>query len=158
MDRKLSTYVTILATLSLTLYWNQYIGYTNCQHISNLCHKKYAKPKLEESPKVASNSISPWNLIKTCVLFMIIRLLSLFRSTQPKLTNIMSSFRSTQLKLTTYCPHLGRLNLKWVDSPAQHTLILMKTTRLKYNLVFMNLTWLLVNGEQAKLLLHYSIS
>ena len=31
---------------------------------------------------------------------------------------------------------------KWVDSPTQQTLILMETTRLKYNLVFINLTWL----------------
>ena len=32
---------------------------------------------------------------------------------------------------------------KWVDSLAQHTLVLMKTTLMKYNLVFINLTWLL---------------
>ena len=32
---------------------------------------------------------------------------------------------------------------KWVNFLAQHTLILMETTRLKYNLVFINLTWLL---------------
>ena len=41
----------------------------------------------------------------------------------------MSSFRSTQPK--------------WIDSLAQHTLILMETTRLKYNVVFIDLTWLL---------------
>ena len=54
----------------------------------------------------------------------------IFMSTQPKLTNIMSSFRSTQPK--------------WVDSLAQHTLIFMETTRrVKYNLVLINLSWLL---------------
>jgi hypothetical protein len=53
----------------------------------------------------------------------------IFRSTQLKLINMLSSFRSTQPKR--------------VDSTTQHTLILMNTTRLKYNLVFINLTLLL---------------
>jgi hypothetical protein len=52
---------------------------------------------------------------------------------------LLSSFRSTQPKLTTYYPHLSRLNLN-ESIPAQHTFILMETTRLKYDLVFINLT------------------
>jgi hypothetical protein len=51
----------------------------------------------------------------------------------------MSSFKLTQPKLTTYYHHLGRLNLN-VSIPAQHTFILMETTHLKYDLVFINLT------------------
>jgi hypothetical protein len=41
--------------------------------------------------------------------------------------------------LTTYYPHLDRLNLNDLI-PSQHTLILMETTRLKYDLVLINLT------------------
>ena len=67
----------------------------------------------------------------------------IFKSTQPKLTNILSSFRSTQPK--------------WVDFPTQYTLNLMETTRLKYNLVFINLTWLL-DVQMANIILKGSHS
>ena len=66
-----------------------------------------------------------------------------FRLTQPYLTNLLSSFRSTQPKLTNILSSFRSSQPKWVDSPSQHTLILMETTHLKYNLVFINLTWLL---------------